>query len=194
MEPLRIVPAESALVVVDLQKGVVGVPTEPHPAAVVVQNAARLAAAMREAGGLVVLVRVAFSSDQKDMLRPIVDPGAPTIAGARSPDFAELVPELTGHAEDHLITKRQWGAFHETELDLQLRRRRIGCIILCGVSTSIGVESTARGAFERGYQQIFAEDAMSSRSAAEHAHTVTRIFPRLGRVRSTEEILSALGR
>lgn len=93
---------------------------------------------------------------------------------------------------DHRVTKKQWGAFYGTDLDLQLRRRGIRTLVLCGISTCFGVESTARDAYERGYEQVFVEDAMASRSAAEHEHTVTRIFPRMGRVRVTAEVLAAL--
>jgi len=193
MEPFVLRPAECALVVVDLQKGIVALPTEPHPPAKVIANAASLAQALRSEGGLVVLVRVAFAADGKDALRPTLDPGAPAFSGARPPDWSEIVPELAGHPEDHLVVKKQWGAFYGTDLDLQLRRRRIGTLILCGISTSIGVESTARSAFERGYDQVFAEDAMASRATAEHEHTVARIFPRMGRVRRTSEVLAALG-
>jgi len=84
------------------------------------------------------------------------------------------------------------GAFYGTELDLQLRRRGVDTIILCGISTNAGVESTARDAYERGYQQVFVEDAMAARDAEEHRHTVTTLFPRIGRVRSTEDVLAAL--
>ncbi|HTP49176.1 MAG TPA: hydrolase [Anaeromyxobacteraceae bacterium] len=190
---LRLRAADCALVVVDLQKGILAVPTEPRPSEEVVQNAARLAGAVRAGGGLVVLVRVALSPDGKDGLRPQLDPGAPVPSAARGPDWAELAPELAGHAQDHCVTKRQWGAFYGTDLELQLRRRSLGTIVLCGIATSFGVESTARDAYERGYQQVFVEDAMASRSAAEHEHTVARIFPRMGRVRSTAEVLAALG-
>jgi nicotinamidase-related amidase len=91
-----------------------------------------------------------------------------------------------------IITKRQWGAFYGTELDLQLRRRGIDTIVLCGIATNWGVESTARDAYERGYQQIFVEDAMSARDAEGHSHTVASLFPRVGRVRSAEDVLAAL--
>jgi nicotinamidase-related amidase len=91
-----------------------------------------------------------------------------------------------------IITKRQWGAFYGTELDLQLRRRGVDTIVLCGISTSIGVESTARDAYERGYNQIFVEDAMAARDVEEHRHTVRSLFPRIGRVRTTEEVLAAI--
>ncbi len=190
MEPLVLRAASTALVVIDLQHGIVSVPTAPRPSADVVRNAARLADAQRAAGGLVVLVRVTPSADGRDALRPTIDDPPPP--APRDADWAQLVPELAGHAADLVITKRQWGAFHGTELDLQLRRRRIGTIVLCGISTNIGVEGTARGAYERGYDQVFAEDAMAARSTAEHEHTVTRIFPRIGRVRGTSEVVAAL--
>jgi nicotinamidase-related amidase len=90
------------------------------------------------------------------------------------------------------IIKRQWGAFYGTELELQLRRRGVSRIVLGGISTNIGVESTARNAFELGFNQVLVEDAMSSSNADHHRFAVENIFPRLGRVRSTEQVLQAL--
>jgi nicotinamidase-related amidase len=107
-------------------------------------------------------------------------------------DWSEIVPEMGSEESDFIITKKQWGAFYGTDLDLQLRRRKIETIVLCGISTNIGVESTARFAYEYGYQQIFVEDAMSSRSAEEHNFTIKITFPRLGRIRSTEDVLASL--
>jgi nicotinamidase-related amidase len=160
----------------------------------VVKNAGRLADAVRSYGAFVVLVHVAASADAKDMLKPALDPGVPTFSGARPPDWAEIVPELAGRHSDHVVTKKQWGAFYGTDLDLQLRRRQVQTIILCGIATNFEVESTARDAFEHGYQQIFVEDAMAARSAIEHENTVKHIFPRIGRVRSTDEVIAALRR
>ena len=189
---LKLEPARTALVVIDLQRGIVAMPTGPRPSAEVVARAAQMATALRAAGGVVVLVHVTPSPDGKDSLRPITD--APATGGGRSlpPDWSDFVPDLAPESTDIVITKRQWGAFYGTELDLQLRRRGIDTIVLCGISTSIGVESTARDAFERGYNQVFVEDAMACREAAEHAHTVATLFPRIGRVRSTEDVLAAL--
>jgi nicotinamidase-related amidase len=112
--------------------------------------------------------------------------------GPHAADWTEIVPELGPEPGDLIIAKRQWGAFYGTELDLQLRRRGVDTILLAGISTNIGVESTARDAYERGYQQVFVEDAMGARDAGEHAHTVGIIFPRIGRVRSTADVLAAL--
>ena len=167
-------------------------PSAPRSSTEVVARAAQMAAALRAAGGTVVFVHVTPSADGKDGLKPITD--APVGAGGRTlpPDWAEIVPELAPQPSDVIITKRQWGAFYGTELDLQLRRRGVDTIVLCGISTSIGVESTARDAYERGYNQIFVEDAMAARDVEEHRHAVRSLFPRIGRVRTTEEVLAAI--
>lgn len=167
--------SKTALVVIDLQKGVAGMQTVPHAAETVVKNAAALAEAFRKNGMQVFLVRVNLSPDGKDSLSPVAD--APRPALARQPDWADIVPELGPKQGDIVVTKRQWGAFYGTELDLELRRRSITTIVLCGIATNFGVESTARFAYEYGYNQIFAEDAMSARSAEEHALTVAKTFP-----------------
>ena len=112
--------------------------------------------------------------------------------GALPPDWSELIPELNRQPNDLVILKRQWGAFYGTDLELQLRRRSLSIIILCGIATAFGVESTARDAYERGFEQVFAEDAMTSRTAESHANAIANIFPRMGRVRSTAEIVAAL--
>ncbi len=191
MKSLHIDKTKTALVVIDLQKGIVERPgAEPYEASSVVTNAAQLADAFRKNGMPVFLVRVTPSADLKDGLHPEVD--ALIERRQTTPDQSEIVPEIGPKEGDFVITKRQWGAFYGTELDLQLRRREITTIVLCGISTNIGVESTARDAYERGYHQIFAEDAMTARSKEGHNATVNLIFPRIGRVRSTEEILKKL--
>jgi nicotinamidase-related amidase len=182
--------SKTALVVIDLQKGIAGRQTAPHAAEVVVKNAAALADAFRKNSMPVFLVRVTPSPDGKDQLRPIVDVSWPQFTPP--PDWADIVPALGPRPGDFVITKHQWGAFYGTELDLQFRRRGMTTIVLCGISTNIGVESTARFAFEFGYNQVFAEDAMAAMSAEEHAATVTKIFPRLGLVRKTGDILAEL--
>ncbi len=190
MEELRLDPKRLALVVIDLQKGIVGIPAKPHEAATVVANAARLAEACRSRGAYVILVHVGPSPDGKDALHPVTDPMPPR--GPPAPGWDEIVPELAPKPGDHVVRKRQWGAFYGTDLDLQLRRRGIDTILLCGISTNYGVESTARDAYERGFDQVFVEDACSSRAAEDHAFPFRVIFPRIGRVRSTEDALQAL--
>jgi nicotinamidase-related amidase len=191
MSELILDPRSTAIVVIDIQKGIVGMPGAPHPTASVVANCVRLVAAARRARGQPVLVHVGGSRDGADRLSPTVDQPFGG-AGALPPDWSDLVPELGSHPSDIVIMKRQWGAFYGTDLDLQLRRRKLVTIVLCGIATEFGVESTARDAYERGYEQVFAEDAMTGRNAESHANSIGRIFPRLGRVRRTDEIIAAL--
>ena len=153
MEPLVLDLHSTALVLIDLQRGIVARQTGPHAAADVVARAARLATRFRRSAATVVLVRVAYSSDGRDRLAPRID--AAPLSGVVPPDFSELVPELGQTPFDVVVTKRQWGAFYGTELELQLRRRGVRTLVLGGISTNLGVESTARDAYERGYELVF---------------------------------------
>jgi nicotinamidase-related amidase len=192
MTLLSIDPRKTALVLIDLQQGIVSRPMAPRSGSEVVQNASRLTAKFRALGATVVLVRVAFHPDSKDFLNVPADASMQFNASALPSNWADLVPEVGPQPGDLTITKRQWGAFYGTELDLQLRRRDVRTIVLGGISTNIGVESTARSAYEHGYAQVFAEDAMTSNSAEAHEFAIKNIFTRIGNVRSTEEVLSAL--
>ena len=158
--PLKLDAATTALVLIDLQQGILPYAKAPYDSAAVLANAVPLAAAFRAAKAPVVLVKVGFSADGGDVLKAIVD--APNPPGAPPSNWLADTPELPAQPGDIHILKRQWGAFHGTELDLQLRRRGITQIVLAGISTNIGVESTARQVFELGFNQVLVEDAMSS--------------------------------
>src|SRR6202000_563044 len=145
----------------------------------------------REAGAPVVLVNVGFAKDFKDALRQPVDQPLAAPPGGFPENFSELIDGLAKPG-DILVTKREWGAFHGTELDLQLRRRGIQTLVIGGVATNMGVESTARQAWEHGYAVIFVEDAISSLSPHLHAFALESIFPMIGRVRQTAEVLEAV--
>jgi len=181
--------AKTALVVIDLQKGITSISTEPYDTKTVISNAVKLANAFRENKMPVFLVHVSFSKET--VLQPNADLVMPS-RGEMPADWADIVPELGPTPSDVIITKRQWGAFYGTDLDLRLRRGRIDTIALAGIATTYGVESTARFAYEYGYQQVFAEDAMSDRSAEAHKSSVEFVLKRIGRVRKTSEILQAL--
>jgi len=187
---LELDPKRTALVLIDLQKGIAGNPVAPHSGGEVVANASRLADRFRGLGATVVLVHVTFSADGLDRLAPPVD--SPMPARAPAPDWADFMPEIGPRKGDLIIAKRQWGAFYGTELDLQLRRRGVNTIVMGGIATNMGVESTARDAYERGYALVLVEDAMASFSAEAHEFAVKTIFPRISRVRSTEEVLKAM--
>ncbi len=182
--------ARTCLVVIDLQNGIVASPTEPHDVKMVVANAAALAGAFRANGMPVYLVHVVHSKGTG--LRPIADDSMfPKSELPR--EWEDIVPEMGPKPGDIVIPKRQWGAFYGTDLELRLRRGGLDTMVICGISTSMGVESTARFAFEYGFQVVFAEDAMADRIGAAHQNSIELIFTKIGRVRKTAEILAALG-
>jgi nicotinamidase-related amidase len=184
---------KTALVVIDVQKGIVAMDRklEPNSASTIVANVSKLLATFREIGMPVFLVHV-NSVDGKHRLTPMLDQQVGWGSGQRPADWADFVDEIKPTEKDIVITKRQWGAFYGTELDLQLRRRRIDTIVLCGVSTNFGVETTAREAYQLGYSQVFAVDAMAANSVEEHEATLKHIFPRIGLIRTTANILKAV--
>ncbi|MNO45144.1 Isochorismatase family protein YecD [compost metagenome] len=183
--------AVTALVVIDLQNGIANSGRELHPYPVdqVIRNADSLVKDFTEKGAFVVLVRVS-TLDGKDMLKPKTD------VQLSPPPFPEgwdqIVPELAAYQGTYTLTKHQWGAFFGTDLDLQLRRRGIRTIVLCGISTSIGVDTTAREAYQLGYDQVFVEDAMGASSREEHEFVCKTIFSRIGRIRTSAEAAAAL--
>ena len=181
--PLTTLDPRSALIVVDLQRGIAALPTA-HPMQRVVDNAARLAAAFRARGLPVVLVNVAGTA-----------PGRSERARrntSQSPDWAELLPELDAQPRDHRVTKRTWGAFTGTDLADYLRLCEVTQVVLCGVATSIGVESTARQAHELGFNVALVADAMTDLDADAHANSLQRIFSRLGETGDTGQLLQLL--
>jgi nicotinamidase-related amidase len=185
MTSLPLDPKTTALVLIDLQHAVVGRTTAPHSAAAVVDQCARLAAKFRKKGAPVIYVRVdlaQFRSPAADA--PSRDPNGPP----PPPNASELVPQAGWQSGDLLVTKRFWGAFEGTDLEAQLRQRGIETIVLGGISTNFGVESTARSAAGLGFAVVLVEDAMTSMEAEAHRFAVERIFPRLGRVRLAEQV------
>jgi nicotinamidase-related amidase len=189
MNTLEINKSRTALIVIDLQKGIVAIPNiAPHPVSEVIANASKLAEVFRKNKMPVFLIHVAPTKDT--YLRQQAD--NPMAMGTIPKEWAHFVPEMTPTPSDIVITKQQWGAFYGTDLELQLRRRNIDTIVLCGIATNIGVESTARFAYEFNYAQIFAEDAMSTWSENDHNTTINSIFKSIGRVRSTQDIIQSL--
>ena len=186
---LDLTPQTTALVLIDLEHGIVGRQLAPHTGKDVVERCATLASALRSAGGAVVYVHVLLHEIVRHSAdKPTTSAGAPPPPPAAS----ELVPEAGFQPGDILVTKRQWGAFYGTSLEQHLRRRGVTTIILGGIATNFGVESTARAAFDQGYKLVFAEDAMSTMSADMHRFSTETLFPIMGHVRSTAEIIAAL--
>jgi nicotinamidase-related amidase len=175
--------ARPALVVIDLQKGITGVPVV-HPVDDVIERSARLAAAFRRHGLQIVLVNVTGGAPGRtEISRPAFTP---------SPGWADIVEDLDQQPDDLLVTKQTWGAFHGTPLDALLRDRGVTQIVLTGVSTSAGVESTARAAYEHGYHVVLVTDAMTDRDGDAHENSIRRIFPKLGETATTDDVLAML--
>ena len=180
----------TALVIIDLQKGIVSYPLA-RPVEDILNNNCKLIDAFRKAGLPIVLVNVnhagsAWSKTRKDFVQP-----RPAVVEA---DWFDIVPELKTQPDDIFITKHTWGAFFETNLQEELQKRNITGIVLSGIATSIGVEGTARHASERGFNIAFAEDAMTDLFADAHEHSIKRIFPKIGEVGDTASIIEALNK
>jgi nicotinamidase-related amidase len=174
----------TALVLIDLQKGITAMQTA-HPPSEIVSRAARLARAFREKKLPVVLVNVAgVAPGRTEVARPNI--------AALPADWTEFAPELERQPTDHIVTKHRVGAFLGTDLDAYLRQRGVTQIVLAGIATSAGVESTARSAADLGYHVTLVLDAMTDRSADMHRHSAENVFPRLGETARTDEVLKLL--
>jgi nicotinamidase-related amidase len=175
--------ANTAIVVIDLQKGLVALPTV-HPIADVISRSRALAGAFRARGLPVVLVNVAGGApgrtEQKPPARPFPD------------GWTDLVAELGRQPGDIVVTKRTWGAFASTDLERQLKARGVTQLVIAGVATGTGVEATARQAYEAGFNVTLAIDAMTDTRAEAHDYSIAKIFPRLGETGTTQEILDLL--
>lgn len=181
----------TALILIDLQKGILARPLSPYSADQVVSTAARLGRAVVDAGGLVVLVNVDFGAGLSAAPRGLTDQPLAVPPGGLPPDWSEIVGEVA-HLPHLPITKRTWSAFHGTELDLQLRRRGIDTIIVGGVATNFGGEQTARDGWHLNYNVVVAEDASTSMGDGLHAFAIEKVLPRVSRVRKSDEIIAAL--
>ncbi len=182
----------SALIVIDLQEGILDPEPVPYGKAQVVERSVALARAFAAAGMPIVLTVTNFAPGYADAPKGAVDaPWALPVEGL-PPSFATLVPEVNALPAVVRIVKRQMSAFFGAELDLQLRRRGCDTVVICGVATNMGVEATARMAFDLNYHVVIAEDACGSVAPSLHEFAVERILPRIGRVRPTDEIVRAV--
>jgi len=183
---LNLTASNTALILIDLQKGIVAMPMlAPRSGPDVARAGAQLAERFRAAAAPVVLVNVGFAANFGDALKAPVDRAMPHPPGGLPADFSELVDGLA-KAGDILVTKHQWGAFYGTDLDVQLRRRGVRTVVIAGIATNMGVESTARQAHEHGYDVVIVEDATAGLSAEMHAFAYSAILPMISRVVKTD--------
>ncbi|HMG82159.1 MAG TPA: isochorismatase family protein [Ferruginibacter sp.] len=179
----------TALVVIDMQKGIVKFPVV-HAIEGVVDNVVKLIAAFRKEGLPIVIVNVDPAGNIAAKARTDASRGAAPMQFP--PEFLEIIPEIPVLPGDIRVTKHSWSAFPTTNIDEELKKRNITGIVMTGVSTSIGVEGTARNASEKGYNITFAKDAMTDMKLTAHENSVDTIFPRMGEVDDTAAIIAKL--
>ena len=181
--PVTQLDAQTALIVIDLQKGIVANQTA-HPVADVIAKAAELTRAFRAHGLPVVLVNVTGGAPGRT--------DRPRNSKPMDGDFAELVPELHAQPTDHYVTKKTWGAFENTGLAAYLKQKGITQVVIVGVATSVGVESTAREAYGLGFNVTIASDAMTDMNGDAHENSMTRVFPKLAEVGTVADVIGKL--
>jgi len=177
--------AKTALIVIDLQKGIVSRPAA-HPMDGVLKQVAALTEAFRGRGLPVVLVNVAGGAPGRTE--------QPRVRPALSPDWTDLIPELNRQPRDHVVTKHTPGAFTNTDLEAHLKALGVTQVVIVGIATSNGVEVTARQAYELGFNVTLATDAMTDLRADAHDYSLARVFPRIGETGTTREIIDLLER
>ena len=182
----------TALVIIDLQQGVLDPEPSPFGKDQIVHLAVALGRAFADVGAPVVLTTTDFAAGYADAPKGIADSPWALPKGGLPDGFATLVPEVDALPAAVRITKRQMSAFFGAELDLQLRRRGCDTVVVCGVATNLGVEATARAAFDLNYHVVIAEDACGSIAPGLHDFSVKHILPRIARVRRTAEVADAL--
>ncbi len=182
----------TALIIIDLQEGILEPEPVPFGRDQIVHRAASLGDVFAQAGSLIVLTVTDFASGYADAPQGIADSPWQLPEEGLPANFAKLLLEIDTLPAGVRITKRQMNAFFSTELDLQLRRRGCKTVVICGVATNLGVEATARAAFELNYNVVIASDACGSVAPGMHEFAVEKILPRIARVQETDVIIKAM--
>ena len=181
--PLTALDPQTALIVIDLQQGIIGIPSI-HPIAEVIDRSCSLIEAFRQHELPVVLVNVAGGAPGRTE--------QPRRHQTFPQGWTDLIPELDPQPGDILVTKQTWGAFASTDLEARLKQKGVTQVVLTGVATGTGVESTARQAYEQGFNVTLAIDAMTDTRPEAHEYSLKHVFPRLGETGTTQQILDLL--
>jgi nicotinamidase-related amidase len=182
--PLTTLDPNTALIVIDLQKGIAS-GNFIHPIGDIIDRTRALIDVFRAKNLPAVLVNVAGR------------PQGRTEQGPRSntsfsDGWTDLLPQLDQQPGDIVVTKRSWGSFATTDLERQLKARGVTQVVVTGVATSVGVEATARQAYEQGFNVTLALDAMTDLRQETHEYSIRNVFPRVGETGSAQEIISLL--
>jgi len=183
-------PARTAFISIDMQNGVASHDSVPNSAEEVIARVSDIVDAARIGGALVIYVRTSFLPDESDALHPKMDVSRPA-RPVRPEGWDQIVPQLSPSPTEPVVVKRSFDAFYGSELDLELRRHGIDTIVLAGISTHLGVEGTARSAYNMGYDMIVVEDAMGAAKLEAHEGSLKNVFPYIGRVRTVAQVIEA---
>ena len=189
---LNLAHSTTALIIIDLQQGILNPEPVPFGAEQIIRQAAALGHAFAQVGSSIVLTTTDFAPGYADAPRGLADTPWELPKGQPPAGFAKLVPEIDELPAAVRLVKRQMSAFFASELDLQLRRRGCQTVVICGVATNFGVEATARAAFDLNYNVVIAADACSSVGPGLHEFAITQILPRIARVQETKAIIAAM--
>jgi ureidoacrylate peracid hydrolase len=117
----------------------------------------------------------------------------PSIHGATEGSWEQqIIDELKPAPQDYVIPKYRWSTFHQTYFDLALRSRGIDTIIVSGGAVDVGIASTAYAARDLDYNLIIVRDACSNSHDDSMAIFMDKIFPRMARVRATDQVLEMI--
>ena len=181
--PLTTLDPRTALIVVDLQKGIINSPFI-RPIATVIERTRALLHVFRQRDLPIVLVNVAGGAPGRTE--------QPRRYSTLPEGFSDLIPELDRQSSDIVVTKRTWGAFASTDLEAQLKANGVTQVVVTGVATGTGVEATARQAYEQGFNVTLPLDAMTDVRPEAHEYSLAHVFPRLGETGSTQDVLDLL--
>jgi nicotinamidase-related amidase len=163
----------------------------------IIRNSARLVAGMRERKMPIVWIRVERRADYADVVFTLTD--AFLAGGCKRPPAtvhgsyeAANVDELPVRPEDQVILKPRFNPFIGTDLDLQLRARKITTILFGGYSTNVGVESGVRTARDLGYDVVVVSDCCHNVHRDLHDWTLSKIMPIFARVLTTDQVFKLL--
>jgi nicotinamidase-related amidase len=172
----------------------------------VVDNAERLMDAARQASMPIFYAVANHRPDGKSRSLIVTDtdmrlrpwPGGecnPTVHGAVEGSWEQgVIEEIAPRPEDYVIPKYRWSTFHQTYFDLALRSRGIDTIIISGGAVDVGVASTVYSARDHDYNIIVVRDACGNSHEDSMAAFMNTVFPRMARVRTTDEVLDMIQR
>ncbi|WP_405747457.1 cysteine hydrolase [Streptomyces sp. NBC_01525] len=176
-DAITFVPSRTALLLMDVQAGILGLLSDPSE---LVQRAKQAKQAATAAGIQVVYVRVAFTEED---YKGISENNKTFTPVAENHLFAEgspetvIAPEIQPGPNDKVFTKTRTGAFSTTQLDDFLCERGIDTLVLAGVSTTGVILSTVRDAADRDHRVVVLSDVCADPDAAAHRTLLESVFP-----------------